>query len=187
MRVGRAKVLAIASHPCHTPPARPRPPPRRPPALALQRGLPVAEAGWKEWSDLPVGDKVPYKYLGVKVNPADVETAGPIMSFFSDWKKAVPASILLTLPLWMFNYLPPVDERFELAMITLGAGWVIVGAAGPLFRQFKSSRVAVKVKALLQHESELNATIASATEAFAAGAKVPEYIRVVNAGERALR
>lgn len=130
---------------------------------------------------------MPFKYLGVKVNPADVENAGPVWKFFSDWKTAVPASILLTLPAWMFGYLPPVDERFELAMITMGAGWVIIGAAGPLFRQFKSSRVAVKVKALLGHEAELNATIATATDAFAAGAQVPEYIRMVNAGERALR
>jgi hypothetical protein len=110
-----------------------------------------------------------------------------VWKFFSDWKTAVPASILLTLPMWMFNYLPPVDERFELAMITLGAGWVIVGAAGPVFRSFKRSRVATKVKALLAHEADLNATIASASDAFAAGAKVPEYIRMVNAGERALR
>ena len=87
----------------------------------------------------------------------------------------------------MFNYLPPVDERFELALITIGAGWVIIGAAGPMFRAFKRSRVEVKVKALAKHEADLNETIATASEAYTAGAKVPEYIRMVNAGERALR
>ena len=30
------------------------------------------------------------------------------------------------------------------------AGWIIIGAAGPLFRSFKRSRVATKVKAMLQ-------------------------------------
>jgi hypothetical protein len=48
----------------------------------------------QEWSDLPA----PYKYLGVKVNPEHVEAHGPVWKFFSDWKTAVPASILLTLP-----------------------------------------------------------------------------------------
>jgi hypothetical protein len=36
----------------------------------------------QEWSDLPA----PYKYLGVKVNPKDVESAGGIWKYFSDWR-----------------------------------------------------------------------------------------------------
>ena len=122
----------------------------------------------QEWSDLPA----PFKYLGVKVNPEHVTAHGPVWKFFSDWKTAVPATVLLSLPLWMFNWLPPVDERFELAMISIGAGWIIIGAAGPLFRSFKRSRVALKVKAMLQAEADLNATIASASSAFEAGSKV---------------
>ena len=57
------------------------------------RGFTVAPQDWKEWSDLPA----PYKYLGVKVNPAHVENHGAVWKFFSDWKTAVPASILFTV------------------------------------------------------------------------------------------
>jgi len=148
-----------------------------------KRGYTVAPKDWKEWSDLPA----PFKYLGVRVNPEHVTAHGPVWKFFSDWKTAIPASVLLTLPLWMFNWLPPVDERFELAMIVTAAGWVMIGAAGPMFRAWKRTRVATKVKALLAAESDLNTTIATATTAFAAGAAVPQYIRMVNSGERAAR
>ena len=122
----------------------------------------------QEWEGLPA----PFKYLGVSVNPEHVTAHGPVWKFFSDWKTAIPASVLFTLPLWMFNWLPPVDERFELAMIVTAAGWVMIGAAGPMFRAWKRSRVAVKVKALLAAESDLNETIATATTAFASGAAV---------------
>ena len=42
-------------------------------------------------------------------------------------------------------------------------------------------------RALLEHEQELNSTIAEASEAYIAGSKLPEYIRMVNTGERGLR
>jgi hypothetical protein len=80
-----------------------------------------------------------------------------VWKFFSDWRTGVPATFLLTMPLWMFNVLPSLDERTELAMITVSAGWLFFSAAGPLMRQWKRSRVATRVKALLQHEAELNA------------------------------
>jgi hypothetical protein len=54
--------------------------------------------------------------------------------------------VLLSLPLWMFNFLPPFDERVELGLITLGAGWVAISNAGPFFRSWKRARVATKVK-----------------------------------------
>jgi hypothetical protein len=91
------------------------------------------------------------------VNPEHVLNHGPVWKFFSDWRTGVPATFLLTMPLWMFNVLPSLDERTELAMITVSAGWLFFSAAGPLMRQWKRSRVATRVKALLQHEAELNA------------------------------
>lgn len=60
-----------------------------------KRGFKVADKDWKGWEDLPEG---PFKYLGVKVDPAHVEKSGLIWQFFSDWKTAVPASILLSMP-----------------------------------------------------------------------------------------
>ena len=87
----------------------------------------------------------------------------------------------------MFNVLPPIDERFELAMITMGAGWVIIGQIGPMFRAWRKGRNATKIKAILAAEADLNETIATAVTAFKAGSEVPAYIRVINAGERGLR
>lgn len=46
----------------------------------------------------------------------------------------------------MFNVLPPVDERMELSFITFAAGWVAISQAGPMFRSWKRTRVAAKVK-----------------------------------------
>ena len=46
----------------------------------------------------------------------------------------------------MFNVLPPVDERMELGFITFAAGWVAISQAGPMFRSWKRTRVAAKVK-----------------------------------------
>jgi hypothetical protein len=46
----------------------------------------------------------------------------------------------------MFNVLPAVDERMELGFITIGAGWVAIQQAGPMFRSWKRTRVAHKVK-----------------------------------------
>ncbi len=53
---------------------------------------------------------------------------------------------LSTCSLWMFNVLPPLDERMELGLITFCAGYVAVRQAGPMFRSWKRTRVAAKVK-----------------------------------------
>lgn len=87
----------------------------------------------------------------------------------------------------MFNILPPLDERSELGLIVLCAGWVALKQAGPMFRSWKRTRVAVKVKALLNHERELNDEITSSIESFQAGASVVDYIKIVNTADRALR
>jgi len=149
-----------------------------------KRGYTVASKDWKEWSDLPEG---PFKYLGVKVDPDHVTNHGPVWSFFSDWKTAIPAAVCLSLPLWMFNILPPLDERSELGLITICAGWVALKQAGPMFRSWKRTRVAAKVKALLAHEKELNDEIATSIDSFAAGASVVDYIKIVNGADRSLR
>lgn len=87
----------------------------------------------------------------------------------------------------MFNVLPPVDERMELAFITVCAGWVTLSQVGPIFRSWKRSRVATKVKALLASEQELNDEITDSMEALKAGANIVGYVKQVHAGERALR
>jgi hypothetical protein len=137
----------------------------------------------QEWSDLPA----PYKYYGVKVNPEHVEKPGFVWKLFSDWKIAVPTTFLFSLPLWMFNFLPPFDERMELYLILFGAGWVAVKQAGPLFTEYKLARVGAKVKAILGLEAELNQEIASAIDTYKAAADIPKFIASVNAGERALK
>lgn len=109
------------------------------------RGYTVAPKEWKEWSDMPESAGI-FRYLGVKVDPEHVLKHGPIWSFFSDYRTALPTAVLLSLPLWMFNVLPPFDERMELAGIGLAATMVAVKAAGPMFRAWKRSRVATKVK-----------------------------------------
>lgn len=148
-----------------------------------KRGFTVAPDNWKGWDDLPA----PYKYLGVKVDPAHVENHGPIWSMMSDWRQGVPAAILLSLPLWMFHVLPPFDMRLELSLITIAAGWTGLKAAGPMFRQWKRARVGTKVKALLSLEEDLNKEIDTSIEAFKAGSGVVEYMKVMNDAERALR
>lgn len=142
------------------------------------------ESALTGWEDLPEG---PFKHLGVKVNPDHVLQHGPVWSFFSDWRTAIPGALMLSLPLWMFNVLPGLDERMELALITVSAGWVAIKVGGPLARGFKRSRVATRVKALLQHESELNAEISEAIDAYGAGSNVVSYARAVNNAERALK
>jgi hypothetical protein len=84
----------------------------------------------QEWEGLPA----PYKYLGVKLNPAHVENHGMIWKALSDWKIAVPAVFMLSLPMWMFNWLPPFDERAELGLITVVAGVVAARALGAFYK-----------------------------------------------------
>lgn len=148
-----------------------------------KRGFTVAPNDWKGWDDLPA----PYKYLGVKVDPAHVENHGPVWSLMSDWRQGVPVAILLSLPLWMFHVLPPFDMRLELSLITIAAGWTGLKAAGPVFRQWKRARVGTKVKALLSLEDDLNKEINTSIEAFKAGSGVVEYMKIMNDAERALR
>lgn len=147
------------------------------------RGFPLASKDHVEWTGLPA----PFNSLGVKVNPDHVTQHGAVWKFMSDWKTAVPTAMLLSMPLWMFNVLPAVDERMELAFITVAAGWVAIQQAGPMFRSWKRARVAHKVKSLLAHEKELNDTIDSAITTFEAGSALPECIKLINEGERALR
>lgn len=61
----------------------------------------VAEADWKEWSDLPA----PYKYYHVKVDPADVEAAeqSTLWKLFTNWTTAIPLSVGLAIPLFAYD------------------------------------------------------------------------------------
>jgi hypothetical protein len=103
----------------------------------------------QEWSDLPA----PYKYFAVKVNPADVESAGGFLwKAMSDWKLAIPASLLVAMPLWMTGNLPGFDERLELALITILAGTVISKEVAPLFKSWKASAAEAKVKCVERGE-----------------------------------
>lgn len=140
-----------------------------------KRGFTIAPKEWKEWSDLPEG---PFKYLGVKVNPDHVLNHGPVWKFFSDWRTGLPAAFALTMPLWMFNILPGFDEKTELSLIVFSAGLLAIKTAGPFFRQFKRSRVAARVKALLAHESALNAEITEAIDAYKAGCVARSHWRL---------
>jgi hypothetical protein len=137
----------------------------------------------QEWSDLPA----PYKYLGVKVDPAHVEDKGFLWKFMSDWKTAVPASLFLAMPLYTSGMLPGFDERMELGMIIMMAGTVIFKEVGPMFKKWKVEGTVVKNKALLEAEKGLNDEIARAAEVFNAGLAIPGTIKTVHAAERALR
>jgi hypothetical protein len=83
----------------------------------------------QEWSDLPA----PYKYLGVKVDPKDVEGAGGLLwSVMSDWKLAVPLALIVAMPLYITGSFPGLDERMELGLIILMSGTVIMKEVKPI-------------------------------------------------------
>lgn len=96
----------------------------------------------QEWSDLPA----PYKYLGVKVDPKHVENAGFLWKAMSDWKLAVPISMLIAMPLYMTGNFPGFDERLELSFITLLAGTVIVKEVNPMVKNMLSAARESRVK-----------------------------------------
>lgn len=58
---------------------------------------------------------------------------------------------------------------------------------GAPLRERASSSPSTRCRALLDLEKDLNDKIAHATGAFTAGAKMPETVRILNAGERGLR
>ncbi len=129
-RVPPPRRRPCASAPCPlTPPAPPRhpaTPPRAP----------------QEWSDLPA----PFKYMGVKVDPAHVEKHGFFWKFMSDWKSGVPAVLFLAMPLYTCGMLPGFDERLELGLIIVMAGTVMFKEVTPMFKAFKAGGVADKIK-----------------------------------------
>lgn len=96
----------------------------------------------QEWSDLPA----PYKYLGVKVDPAHVEKQGLLWKFMSDWKTGVPATLFLAMPLYTSGLLPGFDERLELGLIISLASIAMFKEVGPMFKAWKKSAIEGKVK-----------------------------------------
>lgn len=148
-----------------------------------KRGYTLAEKDWTEWKDLPA----PYKYLGVKVDPKHVEGSGFLWKAMGDWKLAVPAALLVAMPLWMTGNLPGFDERLELSLITILAGTVISKEVAPIFKNWRKSSLEPKIKGLYDAEKALNDEISHTMSVFQSGGAIPETMRVVNAAERALR
>ena len=74
------------------------PPPTRPPTTSSP--LSIWLQGWPAVP--PPAGAAPYpeifQHLGVRVDPAHVLNHGPVWKFFSDWRTALPASFLMTLP-----------------------------------------------------------------------------------------
>lgn len=141
------------------------------------------------WDDIPADTKNPdasgadltgyFKYATVKMDPAHVLNHGPVWKFFSDWRTAIPAAVTLTLPLWMYQVLPPLDERMLLAGIGISAGLVFIKAAGPLLASMKSAHRGARARALLEAEKNLNDGIADALETFKVrDAAAPHWSRV---------
>ncbi len=95
----------------------------------------------QEWSDLPA----PYKYLGVKVDPAHVEKPGAVWKFLSDWKVGVPFSMLVAMPLYSSGLFPGFDERLQLGLLIMIAGTVLAKEAGPMFKKWKAEAGKAKV------------------------------------------
>jgi hypothetical protein len=96
----------------------------------------------QEWKDLPA----PYKHFHVKVNPKDVEEAGPLWKAMYDWRLAVPMSMLVAVPLWMTGNLPGFDERLELSLIILLAGTALSREVAPIFKAMKTEGLEIKAK-----------------------------------------
>jgi len=161
----------------------------------------------------------------VKVNPKDVEDAGFLWKAMYDWKLAVPAALLVAMPLWMTGNLPGFDERLELSLITILAGTAISKEVGPMFKAMKEKALETKnkcvhwfvlpppfaplsthltkfpltllllfyplphpttLRALYEAEAGLNKEIERAIEVFRAGQSIPETMKMVHSGERAL-
>jgi hypothetical protein len=112
------------------------------PLNPLPSAPPLPTPSLQEWSDLPA----PYKYFHVKVNPKDVENAGFLWKAMYDWKLAVPAALLVAMPLWMTGNFPGFDERLELSLITILAGTAISREVAPMFKAMKESALETKNK-----------------------------------------
>jgi hypothetical protein len=95
----------------------------------------------QEWSDLPA----PYKYLGVKLNPADVTGPSPLWSALSDWRLAVPIAALCAMPLYITGNFPGIDERLELSFITILAATVILREAHPIVENMVKAPIQARV------------------------------------------
>lgn len=122
------------------------PPAGRPAApvcsLAWALGSPGAPCAAQEWKDLPA----PYNRFGVKVDPKHVEDKGVLWKAMYDWKLAIPAALLVAMPLWMTGNLPGFDERLELSLITLLAGTVISKEVAPMFKNMKKTALETRAK-----------------------------------------
>lgn len=94
------------------------------------------------WDDLPA----PYKHFGMKVDPKHVEESGFLWKAMYDWRIAVPAALLVAMPLWMTGNLPGFDERLELSLITLLAGTFISKEVAPMLKAMKTASAEAKVK-----------------------------------------
>ncbi len=82
----------------------------------------------------------------MKVDPKHVEGSGFFWKALADWKMAVPFAGLVGLPLWIGGYLPGIDERLELSLVTILAGTIVIKEVGPMFTSWKRSLVEPKIK-----------------------------------------
>lgn len=64
----------------------------------------------------------------------------------SDWKLAVPLTLLVAMPLWMTGNFPSFNEQLELSLITILAGTVISKEVAPLYKNWKKGLVEPKIK-----------------------------------------
>lgn len=151
-----------------------------------KRGYKVASKDWKGWEDMPEDAGI-FKYLGVKVDPEHVKSRGLLWNWFSDWRTGLPTGMLISMPLWMFNVLPPLDERTELAFLGFASLWAAAKIGGPMIKAYKEERVGVKVKMLLEGEKELNDEIVTSINTLKAGSGMVETVRAINDAERSLR
>jgi len=148
-----------------------------------QRGFTLAPKDWTHWEGLPA----PFKYFPVKVDPKHVTDTGILYRIMSDWKTAVPAALLVAMPLYSSGKFPAFDERMELAMIVITAGVLMFKEVGPMFTAMQKTAIEAKNKALYAEEKAFNDEIAHAIEVMQAGLAIPETVKTVNAAERALR
>lgn len=75
-----------------------------------------------------------------------MENAGFLWKAMYDWKLAVPAALLVAMPLWMTGNFPGFDERLELSLITILAGTAISREVAPMFKAMKESALETKNK-----------------------------------------
>jgi len=142
----------------------------------------LAPKGWKEWTDLPA----PYKYYDVKVDPKDVESPGFLWNVFTNWRTGLPVATLLALPAFVYDVVV-IDERFELMLIFWSTIAIFQHNFGGAIKSTITDAIAAVKSELLTAEKKYNAAVEETLDVHKKGQHVTQYIKMVNAGERALK